>query len=67
MYLSHAHTCAGLLFGGFGFSLFLFYSVMPHVMKHSSAVVVNLSLLTADVYTLFIGLFVFHCKVGGVV
>lgn len=51
-----------LLFAGFGIFLFLFYSITPHVMRFSSAVVVNLSLLSADVYTLFIGLFLFHYK-----
>ncbi|XP_064404936.1 solute carrier family 35 member F2-like isoform X2 [Halichondria panicea] len=50
----------GLLFFGFGVCMFTFYSVMPHVMKFSSAVVVNLSLLTADIYTLFFGLYLFH-------
>ena len=43
--------------------MFLFYSVMTVVMTLSSAVVVNLSLLTADVYTLFLGLFLFYYKV----
>ena len=44
--------------------MFLFYSVMPHVMKFSSAVVVKLSLLTADIYTLFFGLDLFHFMVN---
>lgn len=43
--------------------MFLFYSVMTVVMTFSSAVVVNLSLLTADVYTLLLGLFLFYYKV----
>ncbi len=59
----HFH-CTGLLFFGFGVCMFTFYSVMPHVMKFSSAVVVNLSLLTADIYTLFFGLYLFHFVVS---
>ena len=55
--------CPGLLFAGFGVSQFLFYTIMPQVMKFSSALVVNLSLLTADFYTLLFGIFVFHYKV----
>jgi len=43
--------------------MFLFYSVMTMVMRFSSAVVVNLSLLTADVYTALFGFFFFHYKV----
>ena len=37
---------------------------MPYAMKYSSAVVVNLSLLTADIYSLLFGLYVFHYKVS---
>ena len=60
----HTHTHATvLLFLVFGVCMFLFYSVMTVVMTLSSAVVVNLSLLTADVYTLFLGLFLFYYKV----
>ena len=66
-----SHSCAhipiimiGLLFAGFGVSQFLFYTVMPQVMRFSSALIVNLSLLTADFYTLFFGIFVFHYKVS---
>ncbi len=44
--------------------MFVFYSVMPHVMRFSSAVVVNLSLLSADIYTLFFGLYLFHFMVS---
>ena len=44
--------------------MFTFYAVMPHVMKFSSAVVVNLSLLTADIYSLFFGLYLFHLMVS---
>ncbi|CAH1230434.1 SLC35F1 [Branchiostoma lanceolatum] len=50
----------GLLFVGFAVCLFALYTIFPTVIKLSSAVVVNLSILTADLYTLFIGLFLFH-------
>ena len=59
----HVQCNVGLLFAGFGVSQFLFYTVMPQVMRFSSALIVNLSLLTADFYTLFFGIFVFHYKV----
>ncbi|KAJ7363595.1 hypothetical protein OS493_009755 [Desmophyllum pertusum] len=47
---------------GFGLCLFLLYNLMPVAMKLSSATVVNLSLLTADFYSLLCGLFLFHYK-----
>jgi len=53
-----------LFITGFGLCLFLLYNLMPVVMKLSSATVVNLSLLTADFYSLFCGLFLFHYKVS---
>ena len=37
--------------------------MMPIALKRSSAMVVNLSLLTADFFTLLVGLFVFNYKV----
>lgn len=40
------------------------YSFMPVVVKMSSATAVNLSLLTADLFSLFCGLFLFHYQVG---
>lgn len=56
------NTDIGLLFLGFGLSQFLFYSIVPVVLLIASAVVFNLSLLTADIYTLILGLFLFHYK-----
>ena len=56
-------SAVGGLFSGFGVSLFLFYSLTPWVIRMSSAVVLNLSLLTADFYTLIFGLFLFEYKV----
>ena len=49
---------------GFGICLFLLYNLMPTAMQFSSATVVNLSLLTADFYSLLCGIFLFHYKVS---
>ncbi|CAB3977468.1 solute carrier family 35 member F1 [Paramuricea clavata] len=40
-------------------SLFTFYSVMPLLISLSTATLVNLMLLTADLYSLFAGLYLF--------
>ncbi|XP_051880746.1 solute carrier family 35 member F2 [Pristis pectinata] len=55
----------GLLYVGFSACMFGLYSFMPVVIKRSSATAVNLSLLTADIYSLFCGLFLFHYKFSG--
>ncbi|XP_072259250.1 solute carrier family 35 member F2-like [Pyxicephalus adspersus] len=52
----------GLLFACFALCMFGLYSVMPLVMKVSSATSVNLGILTADIYSLFFGLFLFGYK-----
>ncbi|XP_031574432.1 solute carrier family 35 member F1-like [Actinia tenebrosa] len=49
-------------FLGFAVCLFLLYTLMPIALKISSAMVVNLSLLTADFYTLLLGLLLFKYK-----
>jgi len=51
------------LFAAFGLCMFLLYSLMPIVMRLSSATTVNISLLTADLYALFAGLYLFNDKV----
>ncbi|NXS43266.1 S35F1 protein, partial [Balaeniceps rex] len=64
----HFASCfssAGLLYVGFSACMFGLYSFMPVVIKKTSATAVNLSLLTADLYSLFCGLFLFHYKVCG--
>ncbi|XP_033635676.1 solute carrier family 35 member F2-like [Asterias rubens] len=48
-----------LLFLAFAICLFCLYSLFPLVIKWSSALTVNLSILTADVYSLIISIFVF--------
>lgn len=49
-----------VLFAVFVFSMVALYSFMPVVVKMSSATAVNLSLLTADLFSLVCGLFLFH-------
>ena len=62
--LTTPSCCSGLLLLGFTVSQFLFYSIVPHLLRLASAVVFNLSLLTADIYTLLFGLFLFHYRVS---
>ncbi|XP_076137624.1 solute carrier family 35 member F2 [Alosa pseudoharengus] len=50
----------GLLLAGFALCMYILYSFMPVVVKMTSATAVNLSLLTADLFSLFFGLFLFH-------
>ncbi|KAM4627709.1 solute carrier family 35 member F2-like [Polymixia lowei] len=52
----------GLLFSGYALCMYSLYSCMPVVVKLSSATSVNLSLLTADLFSLFCGLFLFQYK-----
>ncbi|XP_061560519.1 solute carrier family 35 member F1-like [Phycodurus eques] len=52
----------GLLYVGFSAFTFSLYSFMPLVMKKTSATWINLSLLTADLYSLLCGLFLFHYR-----
>jgi len=50
------------LFAVFTLCMFAIYSCMPLIMKISSATVVNISILTADLFALFVGHFLFHQK-----
>ena len=52
-----------LLIASFVICQYLYYTLMPWVITLSSATVVNLSLLTSDLYTLMFGLFLFGYKV----
>ncbi|XP_018586194.1 solute carrier family 35 member F2-like isoform X2 [Scleropages formosus] len=54
-----------LLFGAYTVCMFLLYSCMPVVVRLTSATAVNLSLLTADLFSLFCGLFLFHYTFSG--
>ncbi|XP_025890836.1 solute carrier family 35 member F2 isoform X1 [Nothoprocta perdicaria] len=54
-----------LLFAAFALCMFGLYSFMPVVIKVTSATSVNLGILTADLYSLFFGLFLFYYKFSG--
>uniref|UniRef100_A0A8C8SCF7 Solute carrier family 35 member F2 n=1 Tax=Pelusios castaneus TaxID=367368 RepID=A0A8C8SCF7_9SAUR len=54
-----------LLFLAFALCMFGLYSFMPVVIKVTSATSVNLGILTADLYSLFFGLFLFGYKFSG--
>ncbi|XP_053297340.1 solute carrier family 35 member F2 [Pleuronectes platessa] len=51
-----------VLFAVYALCMYALYSFMPVVVKMTSATAVNLSLLTADLFSLFCGLFLFHYK-----
>uniref|UniRef100_A0A8C5NJ91 Solute carrier family 35 member F2 n=1 Tax=Junco hyemalis TaxID=40217 RepID=A0A8C5NJ91_JUNHY len=54
-----------LLFTAFALCMFGLYSFMPVVIKITSATSVNLAILTSDLYSLFIGLYLFYYKFSG--
>ncbi|XP_067464891.1 solute carrier family 35 member F2 [Thunnus thynnus] len=49
-----------MLFAVYTLCMYALYSFMPVVVKMTSATAVNLSLLTADLFSLFCGIFLFH-------
>lgn len=53
-----------MLFAVYALCMYALYSFMPVVVKMTSATAVNLSLLTADLFSLFCGLFLFNYKVS---
>uniref|UniRef100_A0A3P9PUN2 Solute carrier family 35 member F2 n=1 Tax=Poecilia reticulata TaxID=8081 RepID=A0A3P9PUN2_POERE len=55
----------GLLLAAYALCMYALYSFMPIVMKMSSATSVNLSLLTADLFSLFCGIFLFQYNFSG--
>lgn len=55
---------AAMLFVVYTLCMYALYSFMPVVVKMTSATAVNLSLLTADLFSLFCGLFLFMYKVS---
>ncbi|KAK2846570.1 hypothetical protein Q5P01_009569 [Channa striata] len=55
----------GLLFSAYALCMFALYSCMPIVIRLSSATSVNLSLLTADLFSLFCGIFLFQYNFSG--
>ncbi|EHB04204.1 Solute carrier family 35 member F2 [Heterocephalus glaber] len=58
----HWNWKIALLFMAFVFCMFCLYTFMPVVIKVTSATSVNLGILTADLYSLFFGLFLFSYK-----
>lgn len=54
------HMLIGACFAGYVTAMFLLYTTMPYVLARTNAVLVNLSLLTADVYALLMGIYLFH-------
>nr|XP_021385045.1 solute carrier family 35 member F2 [Lonchura striata domestica] len=54
-----------LLFTAFALCMFGLYSFMPVVIKITSATSVNLAILTSDLYSFFLGLFLFLYKFSG--
>ncbi|KAB5550355.1 hypothetical protein PHYPO_G00052830 [Pangasianodon hypophthalmus] len=54
-----------LLLCGFAVCMYTLYSCMPVVINMTSATAVNLSLLTADLFSLFCGLFLFQYTFSG--
>ncbi|XP_074160439.1 solute carrier family 35 member F2 isoform X1 [Sminthopsis crassicaudata] len=61
----HWNWKIALLFVAFALCMFCLYSFMPVVIKVTSATSVNLGILTADLYSLFFGLFLFGYKFSG--
>ncbi|TNN77757.1 Solute carrier family 35 member F2 [Liparis tanakae] len=55
----------GLLFSAYAVCMYTLYSCMPIVVKLSSATAVNLSLLTADLFSLFCGIVLFQYNFTG--
>lgn len=52
-----------LPFIGFALALFLFYSTVPIILKICGATMLNLSLLTSDMWAVLIRIFAYHEKV----
>lgn len=63
--LEHIQWSAGAVFPfvGFASAMFLFYSGVPVLLKISGATMLNLSLLTSDMWTVLIRIFAYHEKV----
>ncbi|XP_072980510.1 uncharacterized protein [Typha angustifolia] len=51
------------LFVGFAAATFLFYTIVPFVLKMSGATLFNLSLLTSDMWAVLIRIFFYHQQV----
>ncbi|TKY50547.1 Solute carrier family 35 member F1 [Spatholobus suberectus] len=54
---------AALPFVGFAVAMFLFYSLVPVLLKINGSTMLNLSLLTSDMWAVLIRIFAYHEKV----
>ncbi|GAB2272655.1 hypothetical protein Dimus_007480 [Dionaea muscipula] len=54
---------AVLPFVGFAVAMFLFYSLVPVLLKMNGSAMLNLSLLTSDMWTVLIRIFAYHQRV----
>ncbi|MQL71137.1 hypothetical protein Taro_003453 [Colocasia esculenta] len=59
----HWTVGAVLPFIGFALAMFLFYSTVPILLKLSGSTMLNLSLLTSDMWAVLIRIFAYHEKV----
>uniref|UniRef100_A0A7N0UQ02 Solute carrier family 35 member F1 n=1 Tax=Kalanchoe fedtschenkoi TaxID=63787 RepID=A0A7N0UQ02_KALFE len=59
----HWTASAAVPFFGFAAAMFLFYSSVPILLKLSGATMLNLSLLTSDMWAVLIRIFAYHEKV----
>ncbi|KAL9384786.1 hypothetical protein Peur_021796 [Populus x canadensis] len=59
----HWSAGAALPFFGFAVAMFLFYSLVPILLKISGSTMLNLSLLTSDMWAVMIRIFAYHEKV----
>uniref|UniRef100_A0A453LAQ9 Solute carrier family 35 member F1 n=1 Tax=Aegilops tauschii subsp. strangulata TaxID=200361 RepID=A0A453LAQ9_AEGTS len=57
------NASAVLPFIGFALAMFLFYSTVPIILKICGATMLNLSLLTSDMWAVLIRIFAYHEKV----
>ncbi|KAJ7957372.1 Solute carrier family 35 member F1 [Quillaja saponaria] len=59
----HWTAGAALPFVGFSVAMFLFYSLVPVLLKVNGSTMLNLSLLTSDMWAVLIRIFAYHEKV----
>ncbi|KAL8144434.1 hypothetical protein V2J09_017466 [Rumex salicifolius] len=59
----HWKAGSALPFFGFSAAMFFFYSLVPILLKVSGAALLNLSLLTSDMWAVVIRIFLYHEKV----
>ncbi|KAJ1443286.1 Solute carrier family 35 member SLC35F1/F2/F6 [Sesbania bispinosa] len=59
----HWSAAAALPFVGFSVAMFMFYSLVPVLLKINGSTMLNLSLLTSDMWAVVIRIFAYHEKV----